>query len=141
MANNKDAEPVPVPHRRERPPGRLRVAASPAAKAVIVGDPVQAVVHVRLAPAASRRGARYSVRSASRPAAPAQPATVVGRHCEAGDVLATDTALPEGTRPGDLLAVACTGAYNHSMASNYNLVGRPARRRGPGRRRAPARTP
>jgi diaminopimelate decarboxylase len=70
-------------------------------------------------------GARYSVRSASRPAAPAQPATVVGRHCEAGDVLATDTALPEGTRPGDLLAVACTGAYNHSMASNYNLVGRP----------------
>jgi len=70
-------------------------------------------------------GARYSVRSASRPAAPAQPATVVGRHCEAGDVLAADTALPEGTRPGDLLAVACTGAYNHSMASNYNLVGRP----------------
>jgi diaminopimelate decarboxylase len=70
-------------------------------------------------------GARYSVRSASRPAAPAQPATVVGRHCEAGDVLATDVALPAGTRPGDLLAVACTGAYNHSMASNYNLLGRP----------------
>ncbi len=42
--------------RGERPPGRLRVAASPAAKAVIVGDPVQAVVRVRLAPAASRRG-------------------------------------------------------------------------------------
>ncbi len=70
-------------------------------------------------------GARYSVRSASRPVAPAQAATVVGRHCEAGDVLATDVALPAGTRPGDLLAVACTGAYNHSMASNYNLVGRP----------------
>ena len=29
------------------------------------------------------------------------------------------------TRPGDLLAVACTGAYHHSMASNYNMVGRP----------------
>jgi diaminopimelate decarboxylase len=29
------------------------------------------------------------------------------------------------TRPSALLAVACTGAYNHSMASNYNLVGRP----------------
>ena len=28
-------------------------------------------------------------------------------------------------RPGDLLAVACTGAYHHSMASNYNMVGRP----------------
>jgi diaminopimelate decarboxylase len=40
---------------------------------------------------------------------------------------ATDSALRSeaGTRPGDLLAVACTGAYNHSMASNYNLVGRP----------------
>jgi diaminopimelate decarboxylase len=70
-------------------------------------------------------GARYSVRAASRPAAPAQLVTVAGRHCEAGDVLATDVALPAGTRPGDLLAVACTGAYNHSMASNYNLVGRP----------------
>jgi len=70
-------------------------------------------------------GARYSVRAVSRPAVPPQLVTVVGRHCEAGDVLATDVALPAGTRPGDLLAVACTGAYNHSMASNYNLVGRP----------------
>jgi diaminopimelate decarboxylase len=70
-------------------------------------------------------GARYSVRAASRPMVARQLATVVGRHCEAGDVLATDVTLPTGTRPGDLLAVACTGAYNHSMASNYNLVGRP----------------
>jgi diaminopimelate decarboxylase len=70
-------------------------------------------------------GARYTVRTASRPMVPARQATVVGRHCEAGDVLVTDAALPEGTRPGDVLAVACTGAYNHSMASNYNLVGRP----------------
>ena len=70
-------------------------------------------------------GARYSVRAVSRPTVPTQLVTVVGRHCEAGDVLATDVTLPAGTRPGDLLAVACTGAYNHSMASNYNLVGRP----------------
>ena len=63
MANDEDAEPVPVPHRRERPPGRRRVAASPAAKAVIVGDPVQAVVRVRLAPAASRRGFEQYVRT------------------------------------------------------------------------------
>ena len=70
-------------------------------------------------------GARYSVRAASRPMIARQLATVVGRHCEAGDVLVTDVTLPAGTRPGDLLAVACTGAYNHSMASNYNLVGRP----------------
>ena len=70
-------------------------------------------------------GARYSVRAVSRSADPVQLATVVGRHCEAGDVLAADVALPAGTRPGDLLAVACTGAYHHSMASNYNMVTRP----------------
>ena len=70
-------------------------------------------------------GARYSVRAVSRPADPVQLTTVVGRYCEAGDVLAADVALPTGTRPGDLLAMACTGAYHHSMASNYNMVGRP----------------
>lgn len=55
----------------------------------------------------------------------AERVTVVGRHCEAGDVLAVDVPLPAGTRPGDLLAVAGTGAYNHSMASTYNMTGRP----------------
>lgn len=51
---------------------------------------------------------------------PGQPGT-------GGSMAATDSALRSeaGTRPGDLLAVACTGAYSHSMASNYNLVGRP----------------
>jgi diaminopimelate decarboxylase len=34
-------------------------------------------------------------------------------------------ALPTDVHPGDLIAVACTGAYHHSMASNYNMVGRP----------------
>lgn len=53
------------------------------------------------------------------------PATVVGRHCEAGDVIASDVPLPADIRPGDLLAVPCTGAYHHSMASNYNQVMRP----------------
>jgi diaminopimelate decarboxylase len=52
-------------------------------------------------------------------------ATVVGRHCEAGDVLAADVPLPADIRPGDLVAVPGTGAYNHSMASNYNMIGRP----------------
>jgi len=70
-------------------------------------------------------GARYSVRAVSRAADSVQLTTVVGRHCEAGDILAADVALPTGTRPGDLLAVACTGAYHHSMASSYNMVGRP----------------
>jgi diaminopimelate decarboxylase len=51
--------------------------------------------------------------------------TVVGRHCEAGDVIARDVQLPADIHPGDLLAVACTGAYHHSMASSYNMVGRP----------------
>jgi diaminopimelate decarboxylase len=70
-------------------------------------------------------GARYSVHPV-RPS-PVRPklVTVVGRYCEAGDILAADVPLPGDVRPGDLLAVPGTGAYNHSMASNYNLVGRP----------------
>jgi diaminopimelate decarboxylase len=70
-------------------------------------------------------GARYSVHSVR--ASRAQPVltTVVGRHCEAGDVLAADVPLPADLRPGDLIAVPGTGAYNHSMASNYNMIGRP----------------
>jgi diaminopimelate decarboxylase len=78
-------------------------------------------------------GARYSA-AVVRPAAVARPAagepagqrvTVVGRHCEAGDVLARDVLLPADTRPGDLLAMPGAGAYQLSMASTYNLVGRP----------------
>jgi diaminopimelate decarboxylase len=49
----------------------------------------------------------------------------VGRHCEAGDEIIRDVQLPADIHPGDLLAVACTGAYHHSMASTYNMVGRP----------------
>ena len=52
--------------------------------------------------------------------------TIVGRHCESGDVLARDVALPVGVAPGDLLAVAATGAYTYSLASVYNRFGRPA---------------
>jgi diaminopimelate decarboxylase len=70
-------------------------------------------------------GARYTVRALHPPGADLEPVTVVGRHCEAGDILAVDVPLPVATRPGDLLAVPGTGAYNHSMASNYNMVGRP----------------
>jgi diaminopimelate decarboxylase len=71
-------------------------------------------------------GARYTVTVANRhPLGPTQPVTVVGRHCEAGDVIARDVELPTDLHPGDLLAVACTGAYHHSMASTFNMVGRP----------------
>lgn len=52
--------------------------------------------------------------------------SVVGKHCEQGDVVVADARLPAGVRPGDLLATPCTGAYGHSMASNYNKVPRPA---------------
>jgi diaminopimelate decarboxylase len=50
---------------------------------------------------------------------------IVGKHCESGDVLVRDTWLPGDLRPGDLVAVAATGAYCRSMASNYNFVPRP----------------
>jgi diaminopimelate decarboxylase len=72
-------------------------------------------------------GASYTVA----PAGPARKGEtgrviVVGKHCESGDVLARDVALPADVRRGDLLAFAATGAYTYSMASNYNRVGRPA---------------
>jgi diaminopimelate decarboxylase len=51
--------------------------------------------------------------------------TVCGKHCESGDVMIRDLPLPEPRR-GDLLAVPATGAYTLTMASNYNLVPRPA---------------
>jgi diaminopimelate decarboxylase len=52
-------------------------------------------------------------------------ARVVGKHCEAGDILVKDEFLPADVQPGDLLAVPGTGAYCRSMASNYNHVPRP----------------
>jgi diaminopimelate decarboxylase len=50
---------------------------------------------------------------------------VVGKHCESGDVIVRDAWLPGDIRPGDLLAVAATGAYCRSMASQYNYLPRP----------------
>jgi diaminopimelate decarboxylase len=50
---------------------------------------------------------------------------VVGKHCESGDVVVREAWLPADVGPGDLLAVAATGAYCRSMASNYNHVPRP----------------
>ncbi|MFC9848458.1 diaminopimelate decarboxylase [Streptomyces sp. NPDC060223] len=71
-------------------------------------------------------GVRYAPRLIGR-ASTAAPrlVTVVGRHCEAGDILADEVALPGDVHPGDLLAVPAAGAYHLSMASGYNLVGRP----------------
>ncbi|WP_277210010.1 diaminopimelate decarboxylase [Isoptericola croceus] len=50
---------------------------------------------------------------------------VVGKHCESGDIVVHQVMLPGDVRAGDLLAVAATGAYGRSMASNYNALTRP----------------
>jgi len=52
-------------------------------------------------------------------------ARVVGKHCESGDVLVFEAALPAGVGVGDLLVTPVTGAYGYSMASNYNKLLRP----------------
>ena len=68
----------------------------------------------------------YTAVLADRPAAAATTTvTVAGKHCESGDVLLKDVALPPAV-PGDVLAVFATGAYNASMGSNYNRIPRPA---------------
>jgi len=50
--------------------------------------------------------------------------TLAGRYCESGDVLITDIELPR-TNPGNIICIFATGAYNYSMASNYNRIPRP----------------
>jgi diaminopimelate decarboxylase len=71
--------------------------------------------------------AEYSVALASRESsAPLVLSRVVGKHCETGDVVVRDAMLPSDIAPGDLLAVAATGAYCRAMASNYNYLPRPA---------------
>lgn len=51
---------------------------------------------------------------------------VVGKHCESGDVLVRDGALPSNTEIGDYVATPVTGAYGYALASNYNRVLKPA---------------
>ncbi|MET9487813.1 diaminopimelate decarboxylase [Nocardia sp. NPDC006630] len=71
-------------------------------------------------------GAHYEAVVANRhPTGPHMTASIAGRYCEAGDILATDVRLPADLRPGEVLAMPCTGAYHHSLASSYNGVGRP----------------
>jgi len=70
-------------------------------------------------------GARYEAAIADRPdAPPGKLATVAGMHCESGDILIRDVALPD-PRVGDLLVTPATGAYGYAHANNYNGVPRP----------------
>jgi diaminopimelate decarboxylase len=68
-------------------------------------------------------GARYTAELADRFGG-STPCTLAGKHCESGDVLVRDACLDD-PRPGDVVALAATGAYGHAMANNYNGVPRP----------------
>ncbi|WP_460599123.1 diaminopimelate decarboxylase [Flexivirga lutea] len=57
--------------------------------------------------------------------APTTQSRVVGKHCESGDIVVRDQQLPADIAPGDLLAVAATGAYCRALSSQYNHVTRP----------------
>src|SRR5579875_759993 len=71
--------------------------------------------------------AEYTCALASRgSSAPPMLCRVVGKHCESGDIVVRHAYLPADLAPGDLLAVAGTGAYGRSLASNYNHLPRPA---------------
>jgi len=72
-------------------------------------------------------GAEYTCVLASRISeAPPTLCRLVGKHCESGDIVVRDLYLPGDVASGDLVAVAATGAYCWSMASNYNFLPRPA---------------
>jgi diaminopimelate decarboxylase len=72
-------------------------------------------------------GAEYTAMLASRESQ-AEPmlSRLVGKHCESGDIIVRDFHLPADLAPGDLIAVAATGAYCRSLASNYNYLPRAA---------------
>ena len=57
--------------------------------------------------------------------APTFKCTIAGRCCESGDLIQEDVTLPADIVRGDMIAVLTTGAYNYSMASNYNRIPRP----------------
>ena len=71
-------------------------------------------------------GSEYEAVVASRmSASPSEVVTLAGKYCESGDVLVRDIEMP-ALESGDLVAIPSSGAYAPSMASNYNLNGRPA---------------
>jgi diaminopimelate decarboxylase len=70
-------------------------------------------------------GSRYEAAVASRPLAPGgEHCHLAGKHCESGDVIIRDVALPDPA-PGEVIVTPVTGAYGYSLANNYNGVPRP----------------
>lgn len=70
-------------------------------------------------------GARYTVLHAGKAGGTEAVFDLVGRCCESGDIIQPKVSLPADTCRGDIIAVCTTGAYNYSMASNYNRLPRP----------------
>jgi len=70
-------------------------------------------------------GAHYTVLHADRETRFYAVYDLAGRCCESGDIIQPTVKLPDDTQRGDHIAVCTTGAYNYSMASNYNRLGRP----------------
>ena len=71
-------------------------------------------------------GAIYTAKIANRESSSKKrDSRIVGKHCETGDILISEIDFPGDVIPGDLIAIAATGAYNRSMASNYNHVLKP----------------
>ena len=72
-------------------------------------------------------GSPYTVCLANRmtSTAPTFTCSLVGRCCESGDILQENVTLPADIKRGDVIAVLTTGAYNYSMSSNYNRLGKP----------------
>lgn len=69
--------------------------------------------------------AEYTALLANKPDSPkTEIVTIAGKCCESGDLIAKDIRMPV-TEPGDIVAVLATGAYNYSMAMNYNRIGKP----------------
>ncbi len=69
--------------------------------------------------------APYTVLHAQRSGGETETFTLAGRCCESGDILQPNVLLPADVKRGDIVCVCTTGAYNFSMASNYNRLGRP----------------
>lgn len=125
---------IPVPRLSIEPgrsiigPAGITLYTVGAIKKVMTDDGVRTYVSVDGGmsdnPRPALYGANYTALTSST-TTETQPCRVVGMHCESGDIVVPDVALPVDIATGDLLVVAATGAYGRSMASNYNLVRRP----------------